>query len=172
MVADPVVLLADADVIVDYRDSDRQILELVGHHLGRMRVLPSAHDVLDGQPAVAVPERIPPGVEVVDVDPAQVLRAVEVQRNLSFNERLCVVICRERGWTCVTNDGALRRFCERHGVETRFGLNLLMELVAAGAITRKRAEAVARRIHASNPWQINDRVLATFFSSLNAVMLV
>ena len=66
----------------------------------------------------------------------------------------------------MTNDGALRRLCERHGVETRFGLSPMVDLVAAGALTRRRAVAVARQIQASHPLHINERVLARFTAAL------
>lgn len=72
----------------------------------------------------------------------------------------------EEGWTCVTNDGALRRLCERRGVATRFGLGLMVDLVAVGALTRQRAIATARKIQASNPLHINERVLARFTTAL------
>ena len=36
----PTVLLADADVLIDYRESDLAILALVARHLGRLAVLP------------------------------------------------------------------------------------------------------------------------------------
>ena len=65
-----------------------------------------------------------------------------------------------------TNDGALRRLCERHGVATRFGLGLMVDLVAAGALTRRRAMAVARQIQASNPLHINERIIQRFFEVL------
>ena len=35
----PPVLLADADVFIDYRDSDLEVLKLVGQHVGRVAVL-------------------------------------------------------------------------------------------------------------------------------------
>jgi hypothetical protein len=92
--------------------------------------------------------------------------AAEVESSVSFNDRLCLVACREEGWTCVTNDGALRRLCERHGVETRFGLGLMVDLVAAGALTQRRAMTIARQIQASNPLHINERVLASFLAAL------
>ena len=171
MVADPRVLLADAHVVVDYRDSDLEILELVGQHLGRVAVLPTARDVLVGGPGPAL-EREPFGIRVVDVDPTLLLRATEVRGNASFNERLCLVTCLEEGWPYVTNDGALRRLFERHGVETRFGLDFLLDLVAVGAIARERAEGVARGIRALNPWQITERALNSFVGSLDALALV
>lgn len=41
MPTDPTVLLADADVLIDYRESVLAILGLVGQHVGRVAVLPS-----------------------------------------------------------------------------------------------------------------------------------
>ena len=95
-----------------------------------------------------------------------------MRSQVSFNDRLCLLTCRDEGWTCVTNAGALRRLCERHGVDTRFGLALMVDLVGAGVLTRERAEAVARRIHSSNPFHINERVLSRFLSALDALVLV
>ena len=44
MRADPTVLLADADVLIDYRESELAILALVAQHVGRVTVLPSVLD--------------------------------------------------------------------------------------------------------------------------------
>ena len=66
----------------------------------------------------------------------------------------------------MTNDGALRRLCKRHGVETRFGLGLMVDLVAAGVLARRRAMSVARRMQIANPLHINDRVLTRFLDAL------
>ena len=60
------------------------------------------------------------GMEVVGVETERMRGAADVASSVSFNDRLCLVVRREEGWPCVTNDGALRRLCERHGVETRF----------------------------------------------------
>ena len=157
MPTDPTVLLADADVLIDFRESEPAILALVGQHVGRVAVLPSVLDEFQGVTVTACAEL---GIAVVEVETERMLQATEVESQLSFNDRLYLVVCREEGWTCVTNDGALQGLCERHGVETRFGLGLMVDLVAAGLLERERAEAVARRIHASNPFHINDRVLA------------
>ena len=46
--ADPTVLLADADVLIDYRESDLAILGLVGQHVGRVAVLPPVLDEVEG----------------------------------------------------------------------------------------------------------------------------
>ena len=160
----PTVLLADADVLIDYRESDLAILALVARHLGRLAVLPP---VLDEVRGVTAKECGRLGVEIVEVETERMLLASEVESSVSFNDRLCLVVCREEGWTCLTNDRALQRLCKRHGVETRFGLGLMVDLVEAGALTRRRAVAVARRIRVSNPLHITDRVLDRFLDALD-----
>ena len=159
------VLLTDADVLIDYRESEIEILELVVQHIGRVVVLAPVLDEVQGVTPTQCSQL---GIEVVEVETEQLVRASEVESRVSFNDRLCLVACREEGWTCVTNDGALRRLCERHGVATRFGLGLMVDLVAVGALTRRRAMAVARQIQASNPLHINERVLARFVAALTA----
>ena len=164
MQATPTVLLADADVLIDYRESELAILNLVVQHMGRVAVVPSVLEEVRGVTAAQCARL---GIEVIEVTTDRMLQAAQVEPSVSFNDRLCLVVCREKGWTCVTNDGALRRLCKRHGVETRFGLGLMVDLVAAGALSRRRAVAVARRMQVSNPLHINDRVLARFLDALD-----
>lgn len=157
------VLLADADVLIDYRESELGILELVVQHVGRVAVLAPVLGEVRGVTAAQCARL---GIEVIDVETERMLQAAEVESSVSFNDRLCLVACREEGWTCVTNDGALRRLCERHGVETRFGLGLMVDLVAAGTLPLRRAVAIALQIQASNPLHINERVIADFIAAL------
>ena len=103
------VLLTDADVLIDYRESEIKILELVVQHMGRVVVLASVLDEVQG---VTPTQCAQLGIEVVEVETEQLIRATEVESRVSFNDRLCLVACREEGWTCVTNDGALRRLCD------------------------------------------------------------
>ena len=166
MPATPTVLLADADVFIDYRDSELRILNLVTRHVGRLAVIPS---VLDEVRDVTATECARLGIEVIEVETSQMLRAARIRSGVSFNDRLCLIVCQEKGWTCVTNDGALRRLCKRRGVKTRYGLGLMVDLVINGVLTRRRAMAVARRMQVSNPLHINDNVLTRFADALNCV---
>lgn len=163
MQAGATVLLADADVLIDYRDSDLTMLKLVAQHVGRVAVIPPVLDEVHGLTAGRC---VRLGIEVVEVETEQMLQAAEVGSSVSFNDRLCMVVCRGEGWTCVTNDGALRRLCKRHGVKSRYGLGLMVDLAAAGVLTRGRALAVARKIQASNPLHINERVMKRFLNAL------
>ncbi|MCY4353326.1 MAG: hypothetical protein OXC09_00850 [Truepera sp.] len=157
------VLLADADVLIDYRESEFEILGLVVQHLGQVVVLAPVLDEVQG---VTPAQCVRFGIDIVDIETEQLIQASEISPGVSFNDRLCLIACREEGWTCVTNDGALRRLCEHHGVATRFGLGLMVDLVAVGALTRRRAVAIARQIQKSNPLHINESVLARFMAAL------
>ena len=159
----PTVLLADADVLIDYRDSELAILGLVARHIGRVTVLAP---ILDEVRNFTASEAERHGIEVIGVETERLLDATDVEPRISFNDRLCLVTCRAEGWTCVTNDRALRKLCVRHGVKTRFGLALMVDLVANGALTRQRAVNVARQIQASNPFHITDRILRRFVNVL------
>ena len=151
-------------MLIDYRDSELAILELVVRHIGRVVVLAP---VLDEVRDFTASECEQLGIEVIEGETDQLLRAADEESRISFNDRLCLVVCREEGWTCVTNDRALRRACARYRVKTRFGLALMVELVANGTLTRRRAVDVARQIQASNPFHITDRILNRFVSALD-----
>ena len=163
MLVSATVLLADADVLIDYRESELAIVELVARHIGRVVVLPP---ILDEVRHVTPLECERLGIEVIEVETDRMRQAATIESRISFNDRLCLVVCREEGWTCVTNDGALQRLCRRYGVKTRFGLSLMVDLVANGALSQRHALEVARRIQASNPFHITDRVLNRFRSAL------
>ena len=160
------VLLVDADVFIDYRDSDLEVLKLVGQHVGRVAVLAPVLDAVRGVTRADCPRL---SVSVVEVATSLLLRAGSVDTDVSFIDRLCFVTCREEGWTCVTNDPALRRLCERRGVRVRFGLRLLVDVVAAGAVTPQRATVIAYKMQESNPLHVNERVIARFESELGRI---
>ena len=159
----PIVLLADANVLIDFHAADIEVLQLVGRHVGRVAVLAQ---VLDEVRGVTRTDCRRAAITVVEVATHRLLGAAAIEARVSFNDRLCFVACQEEGWTCVTNDRALRRLCERHGVPTRFGLGLLVDVVAAGAMTPQQAMAIARAMHESNPLHVNERVIARFKSAL------
>ena len=110
----PNVLLADADVLIDYRDSDIAVLKDVGRRIARVAVLShtldEVHDVTKEDCAAL-------GIEVIEVETPMLLAAAEGEAQVSFNDRLCFLVCREQRWTCVTNDRALRR-CRAIGRRT------------------------------------------------------
>jgi len=159
-------LLADADVLIDYVAGGLFVLELTAQQIGPLYVL---RQVLDTVGGLSERECRRLGIQVVEADTAVLLEAGSKEGALSFEDWLCFITCRDENWTCITNDGSLRRKCEGADVATRRGLSLMVELVQRGVLDRKRALRVANSIHEANPHHINDEVLELFRSALDAI---
>ena len=158
----PTVLLADADVLIDYCESDLEVLKDVGRRIGRLAVLSEVLDEVRNLTRKCASL----GIGVIDVEMPTLNAAAEMKTGISFNDRLCFLVCLERRWTCVTNDRALRHLCLHRDVKVRYGLGLMVDLVKLGAIDKRRANTIACRMHKANPAHINERVLERFARAL------
>ena len=157
------ILLADADVLIDYRDSDLTILKLVSQHIGPVRVL---RQVLDEAPGISDQRCERLGIEIVQLETELMLEANSLPRSLSATDRLCVVACEHHEWTLVTNDRALRKVSSTRGIRLRWGLGLMTDLVRTRALTEARALRVATAIQRSNPTHITAGLIDRFRARL------
>lgn len=98
-------LVIDANVLIDYATTDESVLALAARHFGRFIVPLPVLDEVELLDAVAY-ERL--GIEVVEPTLEQLLEAGAERGRLSFEDRLCLVVARDAGWLCVTNDRRLR----------------------------------------------------------------
>ncbi len=80
-----------------------------------------------------------------------------------------MVLARERGWECVTNDRALRRVCESVCVSVRWGLELMVELVERQALGADEAAEIARAIHEANPFHVGKEVVERFVAKVSTI---
>lgn len=158
------ILLADADVLIDYVQTDLSILRLVANHTGRLYVLREVLETVDGLSNSRCRRN---GIEVIETETAMLLEAGKRSGALSFEDWLCYLHCEQRHWICVTNDSALIQACKNGGVSCRRGLRLMIDLVVGGYLPRAKALRTARAIHQINPLHINDSVLEQFIRLLN-----
>jgi hypothetical protein len=100
------LLLVDADVLIDYALADASILGLAARHVGSVHVVRS---VLDEVTQLRPSDCSRLGIEVVEPSLDQLLKAAEVRGRLSFNDRLSLIVAHDQGWTCISNDRALRK---------------------------------------------------------------
>jgi hypothetical protein len=152
------LLLVDANVLIDYAQADPTVLALVAHHLGPVHVPQDVLDEVDQLDEEAC-DRL--GLKVVEGTLGQVLEAGAGGGGLSFPDWMCLILARDHGWTCVTNDGRLRTACAAEGVSVLWGLQLMVQLVDAGELDGKDAIGVAEAIEETNPW-LSARVVAAF----------
>ena len=157
------ILLADADVLIDYRDSDLTILALVSEYIGRVHVL---REVLAEAPGISNRQCARLGIEIVQLETELMLEASNLPKSLSVTDRFCVIACERNHWTLVTNDLAMRRLCRERGIRLRWGLALMVDLVHAGVLTETRAIEVATMIQVGNPTHITARLIDRFRARL------
>jgi len=159
----PTVLLSDANVLIDYRDSDLSVLSLVVQHVAPVHVVREVIDEVDGLTLARCREL---GLTVIEVEPDVLLQLAGLPRRVSRRDRLSFPVCRENDWICVTNDRPLRRVCEESNVRVKWGLELMVELVSVGALAPSTALGTATRIQERNPHHISEAILQRFTSRI------
>lgn len=160
-----VVLLVDASVLIDYLDTDDAILALAAHHLGQVIVpaeILAEVDQLDAHRCAQL------GLTIVEATVAQLAEAASGAGPLSFPDRVCLILARDGGWVCVTNDRALRRECAAVGVAVRWSLELMVDLVRGGHLEAAAAITTAEAIGRINPRHITRAILQRFRRRLQA----
>lgn len=159
-------LLVDANVLIDSLAADLSVLARASQSLGDVHILSTVLDEVEGLDTADC-ERL--GLNVVEPELAQLTEAAERRSTLSAQDHLCLVVARARGWTCVTNDGALRRACTAEDVAVLWGLEVMTELVRLVQLSAEDAIAVARAIHESNPLHIPDSLVERFARVVRAI---
>jgi hypothetical protein len=71
-----------------------------------------------------------------------------------------LVLARDNGWICLSNDGPLREACKAQDVPVVWGLEIMLSLVEGKYLTPAAAIQAAQAIHAVNPMFITAKVLA------------
>ncbi|MBL8898538.1 MAG: hypothetical protein JNM84_12955 [Planctomycetes bacterium] len=152
-------LLVDANVLIDFAEAEISVLSIASVALAPVYVV---REVLREVPRLdaAACKRL--GIHVLEPEVDELAAAAARRGSLSFEDHLCLLVAEARGWTCVTNDGALRRACAVEGVAVLWGLELMAQLVEAGHFDAARAGDVAEAIHRSNPLHITVAILARF----------
>lgn len=156
-------LLLDANVLVDYQSSDLSVLTLVSQHIGNVHIATTVLAEVDG---LSESECEQLGLHIVEPTLPQLIEAEGGRTRLSFEDRTCLLMSRDNGWICVTNDKALRRSCTAIDVDVRWGLELMHQLVEQKQLSKQEALATARAMCSANPLFLGAKVLALFEEKL------
>src|SRR4051812_3763641 len=107
------LLLVDACVLIDFAKADTAVISLASRYVGEVYVAtPVFQEVRDVDPAMAASL----GIKLFEPSFDTVAAAAIARGRLSFQDRLCVLIAKQQGWTCVSNDKQLRTACEAESV--------------------------------------------------------
>ncbi len=129
-------------MLIDYVASDISVLALASAHVGKVCVLKQKLATVEDLTARDCKKH---DIEVIDVDTDVLVEAGAKAGRLSFEDWLCFVVCRDRAWSCLSNDRALLGECRKAGISVRRGLGLMVELVRQNAMSKKRS--ARRRTH-------------------------
>lgn len=160
----PGLFILDACVLLDFVKTERDVLALVGLHLGELHVpVPLLSEIRDATET----ELRKLGISILEPDFEELGQAASRRGSLSFNDHLCLLMAKARNHTCITNDMALLRACLTEKVPAIRGLRLLLNLVKVGGLSKRRALKVGRMIHESNPLHIPLKVIEEFEQKLS-----
>jgi len=157
-------LLFDADALIDYIDSNKNIISVATKTLYEIYV-----------PLTIIKEEIRQlsedeakniGIKLFEPTFNQLIEAIKERRGFSFQDRLCLIIAKENNWTCITNDKNLRNKCSGEGVEIMWGLQLMLELYAEKYICKEEAIDTVWKIHKSNS-RITKDIVEDFIRKLH-----
>jgi rRNA-processing protein FCF1 len=162
----PKVLLMDANVLIDYQKSDFSVLGLVNKHVGEVHVLTTIIEEVDGLEIVDC-ERL--GLRAIEPELNQLTRAAIRRGQLSFRDRLCLIVASDANFVCVTNDKPLRGACTAEGVSVLWGLEIMTALVRTNAMRAADAVQTAEKIHLSNPLHIPGKLVDRFAKIVNDI---
>lgn len=155
--------IADANVLIDYAETSPEILGLVARHLGPVYLAAAVLDEVD-QLDEAQCRAI--GLTIVDGTLDQLAEASQRGGPLSFEDKLCLILARDNGWACLSNDNPLRDACKAQGVAVVWGLEIMLQLVKASHVSAEKAIEVAEAIHVVNPLYITRKIVDAFRSKV------
>ena len=153
------LLIVDANVLIDYANTDPGVLKLVTSHIAPVHV-PSV--VLDEVDQLTIEDCSDLGIIIVDEPVDILLSAAEKRGALSFEDHVCLLLAKERNWTCVSNDKPLHRACTDEEVPVMRGLRLMIDLVGAEQLNKEGALDIAEQIQQSNPKHITAEIIEEF----------
>lgn len=143
------LLILDACVLIDYWDADPSLISLVVGQIGSVHI---AENVLAEATSVDRSAAISLGLTVIEPTLEMMTAAARGRQGLSFQDHLCLLLAKQRGWTCVSNDGRLRRACADEDVSVLWGLELLAHVVEAGALPVAAGIELAEAMASCNPY--------------------
>lgn len=157
--------MIDANVLIDFQSAGIELIGLVVRYLGPLHIPREVlgevegldEDMITSFGATVVEATLEEGTEA----------AIHQHGALSYTDGICLVLAKNRGFTCITNDRALRTRCSAAGVNLIWSLEAIVRIHKAKGIDRETAKGYAERIQAENPHHITDAIIGRFLDQLS-----
>ena len=149
----------DANVLIDYCDSELQMLSSFSRHIGTIYIARSTFEKVR-QLTVAAAKRH--NLSIATPDAQTIIAASAKRGSLAYDDHETLLLAKLHGWICITNDKPLRRECDTEGVVCLWGLEPMKALVEQGIATVSKVLTVAKKIQSVNPGFITDAIINRF----------
>jgi predicted nucleic acid-binding protein len=159
----PPAFVIDANVLIDYADSDPSILSLFSNNIGTIHIIT---DVLEKVEQVNEKDCQRLGLVIDEPTIEQYLEAGQKTAGLAFDDKLCLITARDNQWTLISNDRALRSACAVICVPLLWGLEIMLPLVEKNLLPGSLALKTASRIHSLNPKFVHQEILTRFTAKI------
>jgi len=156
-------VVSDANILIDYIKSNKYILSLSCERLFKI-IVPSP--ILKEIKQLSAEEAVSLGLEVYEPTFKQVTEAIKRENKLSFQDKLCFIIARDKNCICATNDKVLRNYCKNNNVEIVWGLEIMIKLCENDYLDKKTAVETAKEINKINKL-ITKEVVEVFIDKIN-----
>lgn len=140
-------VIADANVLIDYANTNKRILGMVTGFFDRVMV---PIDILNEVNELSMSEVNEFGLSVYYPENHTYYYASNTSNGLSFQDNICLFDARENNWAIISNDKKMRRECIDAGVVAIWGLEVMVMLVKVGSLTGEEAIKIAEDIHSVN----------------------
>lgn len=158
--------IIDANALIDYCDSDLQVLAEFSLHIGTVYIARSTFEKVKQLPdSVAKKHHL----VVKTADLATVIEASAVRGSLAYDDRETLLLAKRHEWLCITNDVQLRRKCRAERIACLWGLEPMKLLVERSVITGAKAIDVAVLIQKSNPKYITNAIVGQFVQEIDKI---
>ena len=158
--------IIDANVLIDYCDSELDILSMYSQHVGDVYIARSTFNKVK-QLKESQAEKYHLNIMTPDSD--IITAAARSRGPLAYDDHETLLLAKANGLTCITNDKTLRRECKIEGVPNLWGLEPMKALVRRGVLARSKALIIAGKIQAKNPGFITDEIIKRFESEIKEI---
>jgi rRNA-processing protein FCF1 len=159
--------VVDANVLIDYSNADLTVLGLLSKIVGPVLV---SDAVLENVEDLDRNDCDQLGLAMAQPTLDQMLEAGEKRAKLAYDDWMCLILARDNGLLCITNDKALRAECSGAGVKVLWGLEPMLTLASHGVLEFEEAESVAWRIHENNPAFVTKTIVNRFLKKLQRIV--
>ena len=157
-----IVILSDANVLIDYYKANKKILFLATQNLFQIYV---PRSVLKEVKQLSIKNAKEIGIKIIDPTLEQLFESSQRGGKLSFQDKLCLSIARDNKWICATNDKVLRKECTKQKVSIIWGLEVMIQLNSDGFLSKKEAIKTVQSIGKEN-LRITQKTVERFIKKL------